>query len=87
MLRSGPIGSPYPGKYISLGMAAFCAVVLWRASRSLMKTVRDERRDSAQGISVKPDPKNSIGANLAVGLMVAYLLAMLLFAMYREWPN
>jgi len=83
----GPVGSPYPGKYVCFAMATLCATLAWRSSRIAMRTLRAQRKGTAQGIFFKPDAKNGAGANVVVALVATFLLATLLAAIYTAWPN
>ena len=87
MLRGGPVGSPYPGKYVVLAMAVFFAVLLWRCSQSAIKIMKKERMDSDQSTFHKPDAKRNVGAVVWVGLVAAYLFVMAIYAVYKAWPN
>jgi hypothetical protein len=86
-MLQGPVGSPYPGKYVSFVFAAFFAVVTWRASRSAIQAGREQRTNAALGVAVKPDAKKSVGANAAVAVGAFLLLVPALAAVYTEWPH
>ena len=83
----GPVGSPYPGKYICFAMAAFCATLAWCSLRVAVRTVREQRKSASEGISSKPDAKRSVGVNVLVALVATFLLATLLRTIYEAWPN
>lgn len=72
MLR-GPVGSPYPGKYVCFAMAALFATIAWRSSRVTIRTMRKQRNGAAQGIYFKPDAKKRVGANVVVTLVALSL--------------
>lgn len=86
-MLQGPVGSPYPGKYVCFAMAAFFATLAWRSSRIALRTMREQRKSAAQGIFFKPNAKKSVGASVAVALVATFLLATLLAAIYTTWPN
>ena len=86
-MLQGPVGSPYPGKYVCFAMAALCATIAWRSSRIAIQTMREQRKSAAHGIIFKPDAKKSVGANVVVALVATLLLATLLVAVYTVWPN
>jgi hypothetical protein len=83
----GPVGSPYPGKYVMFAFAAFFAAMCGRSSLYAAKMRRDERMNAARGISYKPDAKKSLIANAAVAIGAGCLLAVALTAIYEAWPN
>lgn len=86
-MLQGPVGSPYPGKYIMFAVAALFAVVCWRSSRYAARTWREQRMNEARGVSYRPDTKKSVGANIAVALVSAVLLTWAMMAIYMAWPN
>jgi hypothetical protein len=86
-MLQGPVGSPYPGKYVCFAMAAFFATLAWRSSRIAVRTMRAQRKNTAQGVFFKPDAKKSVGANVAVALVATLLFTTLLAAIYVAWPN
>jgi len=86
-MLQGPVGSPYPGKYVMFAFAAFFALLTWRFSRSANRARKEERDRGAFGIVLKPDPKKSFG-NAAVATIIAFfLLATALASIYIEWPK
>jgi hypothetical protein len=86
-MYQGPVASPYPGKWICFAMAAFFATLAWRSSRVVVRTMREQRRNTAQGLFFKPDAKKSVGANVAVALVATTLCVTMLAAIYVAWPN
>lgn len=86
MLQS-PVKGGYPGKYVCFGMAAFLVFMLYRISRSTVSINKKQRNDAAEGVSFKPDPRKSIGGHVLVALVAAYLLATIVAAIYKSWPN
>lgn len=87
MLLQGPVGSPYPGKYVMFAFAAFLALMTWRFSRSAIRARRKQRNDAALGISVRPDPKKSGGAGVTAAVLFFLMLVAALAAIYKAWPN
>lgn len=83
----GPVGSPYPGKYAMFAFAALLATVCWRSLLHAAKMRREQKMNSDRGITYKPEPKNSVGASIAVAVTAGCLLAVALWAIYRAWPN
>jgi hypothetical protein len=87
MMLQGPVGSPYPGKYVMFAFVAFLGFMTWRFSRSAMEARRKQRNNSEQGITEKPDPKKSVGAAIAAAVIAFSLLVTALAAIYKSWPN
>lgn len=86
-MLQGPVGSPYPGKYTCFAMAALFATATWRALRSAVRTLREQRRNAAEGTLFRPDAKKDVGAAICVSLVGAFLLVMMLVVIYKAWPN
>jgi hypothetical protein len=86
-MLQGPVGSPYPGKYVMFAFAAFFAALCWRSSLYATRALREQRMNVARGISYKPDAKRSVGACIAVALVAGCLMALALTAIYEAWPN
>jgi hypothetical protein len=86
-MLSGPVGSRYPGKYAMFAMAALLATVAWRSSRFALRAAREQRKNAVLGTSFKPESKKSIEANIAVAVGALCLLAGVLVAIYKAWPN
>ena len=87
LMLQGPVGSPYPGKYVMFAFVAFFAFLTWRFSRSAIKARRDQRNDAELGITVKPDPKKSVGAATVAAVVAFSLLVTALAAIYTAWPK
>jgi hypothetical protein len=87
MLLSGPVRSSYPGKYVFAAMAVFMAVLISLSLRASIRISRENRHNTRQGITTKPDPKKSVEANVAVAFLATYILVLLLFGIYKMWPN
>jgi hypothetical protein len=86
-MLSGPVGSPYPGRYACFAGAALLVVLAWRSSRFALRSAREQRKNAVLGTTFKPDSKGSVEANVAVAVGAICLLAGLLVAIYREWPR
>ena len=85
-MLSGPVGSPYPGKYLSFEMAAICALVAWKALKSAVQIIKEKRKNAAQGITYKPDPKKDFGKVVVAAFMATFMLGFVLFSIYKYWP-
>lgn len=86
-MLQGPVGSPYPGKYVMFAFAAFSALLTWRFSRSAIRARKEERDRDASGIVLKPDPKRSFGNAATAAIIAFFLLATALASIYIEWPK
>ena len=84
---TGPVGSPYPGKYVMLGMAALFALLMGRSARAVTRIVQEERRNAVLGTTIRPDAKRNPLGNLALAVIAAILLVATLVAIWHEWPN
>jgi hypothetical protein len=59
-------------------MAAFCATLAWRSLSFAMRTMREQRKNAAQGSVFKPDAKRSVGGHVAAALFaIAWVAALL----------
>jgi cytochrome c-type biogenesis protein CcmH/NrfG len=83
----GPVGSPYPGKYVMFAFAALSAAICWRSFVFAARAHREQRMNAARGISNRPDAKKSMGSNGVVALVAGCLLLVALMAIYEAWPN
>lgn len=86
-MLSGPVGSPYPGKYVCFAGVALLTTVAWRSLRSALRALREQRINAVLGTTFKPDAKASVGANVAVAIVAVCLVAGLLVAIYKSWPG
>jgi hypothetical protein len=68
-MSAGPVGSEYPGTPVAIMMAALFSVLL---VKSLLPVFRRGRNGT----------KQSYGANVVVAIVAAYLLAMVLWAIW-----
>jgi len=68
-------------------MAAFFAILAWRSLRSAIRVAREQRTNAIVGTSERPDRKKSVEANVAVAVVAFCLLAAVLVALYKAWPN
>jgi hypothetical protein len=83
----GPVGAPYPGKYV---MYAFVAFIIWHMSYAATHAMRHgkELRDQrSQGIVLKPDAKKNPNAGIGLVLFDLVLLFAAVSAIYYKWPN
>jgi hypothetical protein len=68
MMLQGPVGSPYPGKYVMFVFSAFFAFMTWRFSRSAINVRREQKNNAEQGISVKTYSKKTVGAAVVAAI-------------------
>ena len=87
MTLQSPTNSPYPGKYVMIAFATFFALMTWGSARAAMHARRQERERTELGFTVKPDPKKSVGNNVAVACFAFFLLVSALIAIYVKWPE
>jgi hypothetical protein len=86
-MLKGPIGSPYPGKYVMFAFAAFFAMLTWRFSRSALRAKKEERDRGASGIILKPNPRKSFGNAATATIIALFLLVTALASIYIEWSK
>ena len=83
----GPVGSPYPGKYVMFIIAAFSAVLAWRASRSAIRASQVQRTNAELGTTERPEPKKSVGTNVVVATLAFMILVAAMAAIWMGWPQ
>ena len=86
-MHAGPPGNPYPRIIFKLAFVVFIAALFWRICVLAARRMRVQRRNAAQGVTLKPDPKTTIGAFALVALMFCYLLVSAVVDLVRAWPK
>jgi len=70
-----------------LVFVGFLAYMTWRFSRAAIEAKREQRSNAEKGITVKPDPKKSVGAAKVAAVGAFLMLVTALAAICKEWPN